>query len=302
MSTKSTRPRVAVIINPISGTGGRPDVARERRAIADQALRARDVDAHVAVTEYAGHARVLVRAALDEGVSLIVAWGGDGTVNEVASELAFRDAALGIVPSGSGNGLARELRIPFVPAAAFTVALDGREIVIDGGELDGRRFFNIAGLGLDARVAHEFASNGLVRRGFRRYLTIAVRELMAFVPDEHTILADGEMVRTRALLVALANGRQYGNGARIAPRARLDDGRLDIVIVEHRSVASVLLQSPLLFAGKVDVLPGVRMMTATDVEITSARAVVYHVDGEPFVGGASLKARALSGALRVRVP
>jgi diacylglycerol kinase (ATP) len=298
----ASRLRAAVIINPISGTGGRPEVARTRRAIAEQALQARAIDAAVFLTEYAGHARPLVQAAIADGVSLVVAWGGDGTVNEVASELAFRDIALGIIPSGSGNGLARELRIPFDPMAAFAVAFAGRERVIDAGELDGRMFFNIAGIGLDARVAHEFASNGLVRRGFRRYVTIAIRELFAFEPDEHTVLADGRATRTKALLIALANGRQYGNGACIAPHARIDDGRLDVVIVAHRSAAGVLLQAPMLFAGRVDALPGVVMTTATDIEITSARPVVYHVDGEPFVGGASVKARALPRALRVRVP
>ena len=294
--------RVAVIINPISGTGGRADVARRRRALAERLLAARRLDGAVLLSEYPGHARPLARAALAGGATLVVAWGGDGTVNEVASELAFRDVTLGIVPSGSGNGLARELRIPVDPEAAFAVAFEGRERIIDAGEIDGRMFFNIAGLGLDARVAYEFATNGLVRRGFRRYVTIAIRELFEFEPDEHTILADGRAMRTRALLVALANGRQYGNGARIAPRARIDDGRLDIVIVERRSVVSALLQAPMLFAGQVHRLPGVMMTTGVDIEITSARTVVYHVDGEPFVGGASLKARALGRALKVRVP
>jgi diacylglycerol kinase family enzyme len=163
-------------------------------------------------------------------------------------------------------------------------------------------FFNVAGLGLDARVAHEFASNGLLRRGFWRYLSIAARELFTFEPDDHTICADGTTTREKTLLIALANGRQYGNGACIAPHARLDDGRLDVVVVAHRSPASVLLQAPMLFAGRVDALAGVTTTTATEIEITSARPAVYHIDGEPFVGGASLKARALPRALRVRVP
>jgi YegS/Rv2252/BmrU family lipid kinase len=294
--------RVAVIINPISGTGGRAGVGQWRKARAERELSARAVDGTVVVTEHAGHAKSLVRAALAAGASLVIGWGGDGTVNEIASELAFLDVPLGVVPSGSGNGLARELRIPFEPSAAFAVALGGRERTIDAGQLDGRWFFNIAGLGLDARVAHEFAARGLVRRGFRRYVTIAVRELFAFEPDEHTILADGRTLRTRALIVALANGRQYGNGACIAPRAQIDDGRLDVVIVEQRSALAALLQAPMLFAGWIDRLPGVTTMTAQDVEITSGRTVVYHVDGEPFPGGASLKARALPRALRVRVP
>jgi YegS/Rv2252/BmrU family lipid kinase len=296
------REKVAIVINPISGTGGRPEVARERIAVAERVARTSGVAADIFLTEYAGHAPALVQSALAAGASLVVSWGGDGTVNEVAAQLAFRDASLGIVPSGSGNGLARELGIPFDAVAAFEVAFEGRDRLIDAGEIDGRMFFNVAGLGLDARVAHEFASNGLLRRGFRRYLSIAARELFTFEPDDHTIRADGETLRQRTLLIALANGRQYGNGACIAPRARLDDGRLDVVVIAHRPPASVLLQAPMLFAGRVDLLPGVTMTTAVDVEITSARPAVYHIDGEPFVGGALLKARALPRALRVRVP
>jgi len=294
---------VAVIINPISGTGGRPETATQRAALARAALDERGIDGIVSLTERGRHACELARAAADSGVPLVIAWGGDGTVNEVASELAFHDVALGIVPSGSGNGLARELRIPFDPAAALRVAFDGADRVIDAGEIDGRLFFNIAGVGLDARVAHEFAANGLVKRGLSQYLRIAARELWAFEADEHTIVADGlPIVRTRALLVALANGRQYGNGACIAPLARLDDGRLDVVIVADRSPFAALLATPMLFARQVARVPGVTMVSATDVEITSARPVMYHIDGEPFVGGASLTARVRPNALRVRVP
>lgn len=294
--------RVAVIINPISGTGRRTGAGGWRRSAAERALAARAVDGQVFLTEYAGHARPLARAARAAGATLVVAWGGDGTINEVASEIVSGDITLGIVPSGSGNGLARELRIPFDPAAAFAVAFDGRDRVIDAGELDGRLFFNAAGLGLDARVAHAFAARGLASRGFRRYVALAVRELLTFEPDEHTITVDGRTWRTKALLVAVANGRQYGNGARIAPHARLDDGRLDVVIVRDRSALSALLQAPFLFAGLVHRLPGVTMTVGTEIEIASARTAVYHVDGEPFAGGESLKGRALPRALTVRTP
>jgi YegS/Rv2252/BmrU family lipid kinase len=293
---------VAVIINPISGTGGRLDVARRRAEHAAALLLARGIEPEVFLTERPGHARELAAASLARGASLVLAWGGDGTVNEVASVLAFRNAALGIVPSGSGNGLARELGIPLRPAAAFAAAFEGRELVIDAGEFDGRMFFNIAGMGLDARVAHEFAAGGLVRRGFARYIAITLRELFSYVPDEHTIVTDGEPIRVRALLVAVANARQYGNGAVIAPHARLDDGRLDVVVIAHRSPLRALLQTPRVFLGQVARVPGVTIRQAETIEITSARPVVYHVDGEPFVGSASISARVQPRALRVKVP
>lgn len=293
---------IAVIINPISGTGGRLEVARERARRAAALLTARGLRADIFLTERVGHARELTQAALERGISTVVAWGGDGTVNEVASALAFRRAALGIIPSGSGNGLARELRIPFDPDRALDVALGGATRCIDAGELDGRLFFNIAGIGLDARVAHRFAVEGLVRRGFLRYLEITARELLAARPGEHTIVADGRTMRVRALLIAIANARQYGNGAIIAPHARLDDGRLDVVVVADRSTLRAFLQVPRVFMGQIARIPGVTMRAAVEIQVTSAQPVVYHVDGEPYVGAASLAARCRPAALQVKVP
>jgi YegS/Rv2252/BmrU family lipid kinase len=292
---------VAVIINPISGTGGRPDLARARADTATAILQQAGIAGDVFVTERPRHACDLAAAAVQRGVSVVIAWGGDGTINEVASVLAFRDTPLGIIPSGSGNGLARELRIPFHPRRAFEVALAPFERGIDCGELDGRLFFNVAGIGLDARVAHQFAARGLERRGFRRYLAITARELFRTSADEHTVVADNRVLRDRMLLLVIANGRQYGNGASIAPRARLDDGRLDVVIVSHRSPLLALLQAPLVFLGHAAAVPGVTMLSAQRIEITSAQAVLYHVDGEPHTGGASITARVHPGALRVRV-
>src|SRR5689334_4477975 len=135
-------PSVAVIINPISGTGRRPDEARRRAELAASLLDARGLDAEIFVTERPKHAHELARAAVAHGASMCIAWGGDGTINEVASALAFGPVTLAIIPSGSGNGLARELAIPLRPAEAFDVALNGREQLIDAGEIEGRLFFN----------------------------------------------------------------------------------------------------------------------------------------------------------------
>jgi diacylglycerol kinase (ATP) len=294
--------RVAVIINPISGTGGHVEIARARAEQAAALLVARGLEPEIFLTERSGHARELAASALARGVSLLLAWGGDGTVNEVASALAFRDATLAVIPSGSGNGLARDLGIPLDPARAFSVAFEGRDLLMDAGELDGHLFFNIAGIGLDARVAHEFSAGGLVRRGFARYLEITARQLFTYTPDEHTIITDGRPLRERALLIAIANARQYGNGAIVAPTARVDDGKLDVVVIAHRSPLRALVQVPRIFQGRIADVPGVTIRQAADVEITSARQVLYHVDGEPFVGGAAIRARVRPRAVHVKVP
>jgi YegS/Rv2252/BmrU family lipid kinase len=285
---------IAVIINPISGTGRRPDEARRRAELAASFIERRGLEAEVFLTERGGHARELAQAAVAHGASICIAWGGDGTINEVASALAFSTVALAVVPSGSGNGLARELAIPLQPAAALEVALGGRDQIIDAGEIEGRLFFNVAGLGFDARVAHEFAVTGHARRGFGRYISIAMRELIRFVPDDYTIIANGSRLETRALFIAIANSRQYGNGATIAPGARIDDGALDVVVVGERSPWSALMQMPALFSGKVDRLPGVTIIVTADVEIGARH-------DEPALAGRLVKARVHPGALHVRV-
>jgi diacylglycerol kinase (ATP) len=297
-----TTGRVAVILNPISGTGGRPELAKRRIADAEAALATRGLDGRVLVTERAGHGSALVREAVAAGASLVVAWGGDGTINEVASELAFSDVSLAVIPSGSGNGLARELNIPLDAGKAFAVALDGSERVIDAGQIEGRLFFNVAGVGLDAQVAHEFAVTGLQRRGFGRYIEIASRQLFSFRAGEYEIVADGVTWRSKALVVALANGRQYGNGAIIAPDARIDDGRLEVIVVGERTALKAMTQMPMLFKGRIGQVPGITMTPAREVTISSAGPMIYHADGEPCVGGTSIRARIRPRALRVRVP
>lgn len=277
-------------------------MARARAAQAVSLVQQYGADADVFVTEHPGHARELTHAALARGAGLVLAWGGDGTINEVASALAFRDMPLAIVPSGSGNGLARDLRIPFQTDRAFAAAFGGRQRCIDAGELDGHLFFNVAGVGLDAQVAHRFGAGAAARRGFLRYVQVTVQELFTYEADEHTVVIDGTVTRVRALLIAIANSRQYGNGAIVAPDARMDDGRLDVVIVGARSPLRALVQVPWVFAGAIARVPHISIRTGVEIEISSGHPVRYHVDGEPHVGGAIIAARVHERALRVAVP
>ena len=294
---------IAVIINPISGTGGRIDVARARAAHAAALLASHGSDpSNVFITERGGHAREIALSAVARGVSTVVAWGGDGTMNEVGTALAFTRVALALVPSGSGNGLARELGIPFEATAALDVACGGATRTIDAGEIGERLFFNVAGVGLDARVAHRFAVDGLEKRGFARYIGIAMRELAAYQPDLLTVMTPAASITKPWLLVAIANGRQYGNGAVIAPHARLDDGRLDVVTIGARSLVRASLELPFVFMGIVDRVAGVRIETTESVQITSPHPIVYHLDGEPIAGTLGISARVRPEALIVKVP
>src|SRR5688500_8197756 len=273
--------RVAVIINPISGLGVRPDTARQRAEQAAAFVEAHGVAAEIFVTERRHHARDLTEAAVARGVEVVIAWGGDGTVNEVASSLVFRDAALGVVPSGSGNGLARELGLPLEPRAAFERALGAGRRRIDAGELGGHLFFNIAGIGLDADVAHRFAATGHARRGIGMYVVQSLAALLSYRATPLSLTVDGTTREVRPLLVAFANARTYGNGALIAPRAQVDDGKIDVVVVDDRPLLGILRRVPALFSGKLDTVPGVSMDKATVAQVTAAGPIRYHVDGEP---------------------
>jgi YegS/Rv2252/BmrU family lipid kinase len=297
----SQRTRAAVIINPVSGRRGRRDDAAACAAQAAALAGRVGVDADVFVTERAGHAHDLARAAVARGATLVVAWGGDGTVNEVGSAVAFGPACLAIVPGGSGNGLARELGVPLDAAAALAVAYGGRDRIIDAGELDGRLFFNVAGIGLDADVAHRFA-RGSGGRGLRRYAIATGAALLSYRPLAVTVVAGGVARPARPLVVAVANSRQYGNNACIAPAARLDDGLLDVTVVEARSAWRTLWALPSLFTGRIADVPGVDMTATTTVELLSDAPLAYHVDGEPGAGSGRLPGRVRPGALRVRAP
>lgn len=293
---------VSVLINPISGTRRRHDSPDARRALAERMVREAGATPHVTVTEAPGHAQALAREALARQDEVVVAWGGDGTVNEVARALRFTPTPLAIVPAGSGNGLAQDLGVPRPPDQALRVALGGAIRHIDMGEVDGAPFFNLAGVGLDARIAARFARRDPGRRGLRAYTEITVRELLRYRPVTYTIEAAGETIVRRALFIALANSRQYGNGALIAPAARLDDGRLEVVVVEARSLAWLAVRLPSLFRGTLVDAPGILMRSWSSLSVSASAGIEYHVDGEPRSGGARLEVRLHSGALAVRVP
>jgi diacylglycerol kinase (ATP) len=253
----------------------------------------------VFVTERAGHARELARAAIGRGVRLVLAWGGDGTINEAASALAFGPVPLGIVPGGSGNGLAHQLGVDRRAEHAIADALRAEPRLIDLGEVDGRLFANVAGVGIDAYVAAGFDRDASGRRGLLTYMRISGRALVTYAPSRYTIVASGFTRDVRAVVVSIANSAEMGNGALIAPGARVDDGLLDLVVIEERSRLRTVGQVPRLFTGTVAKIPGCTILRIEQATIDCDEPMVYHVDGEPVAGGTSLHVRVHPRALRV---
>jgi diacylglycerol kinase (ATP) len=271
-------------------------------ALAEGVLAARGAQGSVHLTEGPGHAFELAQAAVAARAAVVCAWGGDGTVNEVTRAVAGSGTALGIVPAGSGNGLARELGIPWDPTAALGVALGRRERVIDVGDFEGHLFVNLAGIGLDACVAARFNARPGGRRGVLPYLAIGVREIFRYRAREYTIRVGAETWHERALVIICSNARQYGGGAIVAPAARLDDGQLDVVTVAPRPPLVALRDGLHLFRGTLDRAPGVRTVRTASMEISGTEPILFHVDGEAVTGGTTLTVRIRPAVLRVRVP
>jgi YegS/Rv2252/BmrU family lipid kinase len=295
--------RVDVIVNPVSGRfGGRAQRVARACADAEEILVRLGARARLHVTERPGHAAELSRHAVASGTERVIAWGGDGTVNEVATALAFSAVPLAVVPSGSGNGLAREIGVPFDVGRALRIAVEGQARHVDVGEIAGRRFVNVAGIGFDAKVARAFDTGRRGRRGLSTYVRLTLREFLRYAPRACRVLAGGEAIDTRPLLVAIANSAQYGNGARIAPAARMDDGLLDLVVVEATRPLRDILRARRLFTGTIERDRGARVRRVTSLRIESDAPLPAHVDGQPFEGGPMMDATVHPAALRVVYP
>ena len=292
---------VVAIVNPLSGAGADPDTAARRVALLEDRFASDGVNGSVHLTERRHHATELARDAIAGGAGMVIAWGGDGTINEVASVVAGSGRAMGVIPAGSGNGFARELGLPADPHAALDVILRGRDTLIDVGELGGRSFFNIAGIGVDAVIAEKFNQRALGRRGMGPYVAIGLREAFLYRAARYRIVLDGEDVHSSALLIAFANGREYGNGIRLAPHARLDDGKLEAVVVEDRHPIARLWGGRHLFRGTTHLAPRITLRSIQQAEIYADAPIHYHLDGETGVADRHVSVRIHPARLRMRV-
>jgi diacylglycerol kinase (ATP) len=292
----SDGPRVSVVVNPIAGPGAddrSSRAARARRVLADLG-----VTGDVVVTSGPGDAARLSRAARDGGADVVIAWGGDGTINEVAGPLIGGPAALGIVRSGSGDGLARTLGVAADPAIAVARILAGwgHPTLIDAGYLGDRHFLNIGGIGFDATVAAAF--NAGSSRGLAAYLVTTLKTVRTYRPESYRARLGEDRFEGVRFLIAFANARQYGGGLVLAPAADPADGWLDAVTVADGSTTRQIWRMRRLAIRRDRSAEGIGRLRVQRARVEGAR-LVCHVDGEAFEPTGAVDVRVDPAALRV---
>ncbi len=242
----------------------------------------------------------IVDRAEASGIDVVFAVGGDGTVHETAKRLIGRKPALGILPIGSGNGFARHIGLPLDPALTLGACASGRIVTIDTAAVNGHPFLGVMGIGFDAVVADRFASSNV--RGLETYVKEGLRAFAAFHAEEYEVTCAGETRHERAFVIAIANASQYGNNARIAPLASLQDGLLDVVIVHDLTLFTAPLLLARLFHGTLHHADTVSMQQCTNVRIRRPAAGPAHLDGEPFTLPEVIEVRIVPRSLRLLVP
>ena len=288
--------RILFIINPISGIGKQKGV---ERLIGERIDKSRFI-AEVAYTNAPGNATEISRKAAIDGIDIVVAVGGDGTVNETAAGLVGTNSALAILPAGSGNGLARHLKIPMNLKRAIDIIGHEKILKIDTATINDQLFVNVAGVGFDASVAKKFAMAG--KRGFSTYFRITASSYKNYEPKQYTLIIDGKVIKRRALLVSFANSSQFGNNTSIDSAASVNDGFIDVCIVGKMPEWKTIFLAPLLFLRKFDRTRYVEIIRAKEVVLKRKKGKNIHLDGDPKIMGKELSMKINPLSLNVMVP
>jgi len=242
-------------------------------------LKKNDFEIDIAYTNHPGHATELASTAANKGFDIVVAVGGDGTVNEVAQGLIGTKTPLGIIPVGSGNGLARDLGISMNVIKSARNLTKGKTELIDVCRINNQRFLCTSGIGFDAQVADKMAAAST--RGFLRYIQLTIQESIAFKPFNIKMKLDGLLFERPVFLITFANASQFGNNARIAPDASMTDGLIDVVVVNPFYKIWLPVFGIGLFTRLIPKLPFVDCYKAKHIELEFAGTNIYHFDGEP---------------------
>ena len=287
---------ITAIVNPIAGTGGKAKLPRLiERNISNEIFQ---VD--VKFTKAAGHATELAREALNQGHYGVIAVGGDGTVNEVATTLRGTETPLGVIPCGSGNGLARHLHIPMDIERALRIINDDIVETVDFCSVNEKPFFCTCGVGFDAQVSYKFANEDT--RGLVTYVRTTIGEYFRYHAQDYIVTIDNQQLHEKAFVIACCNAAQYGNNAFMAPRASMKDGKIDITIIHSFNLGEAAILGARLFTSTIDRDKHVSIYRGQDIVIERACEDVMHIDGEPLIMPARLHIKCHPSGLKVFVP
>lgn len=287
---------VCVIINPVSGTESKKNIPEEVASAFDQT----HFDVIFRITGYPGHATEIARQAVKEKFAYVLTVGGDGTVNEVAKALVNSDTVLGIIPFGSGNGLARDLHISMDSEKAIQTILEGNVRTIDYGSANGHIFFCTCGVGFDAFISDKFAEEK--KRGPLGYVRNIVEGVVEFKSEEYEIRHDGGTLRERAFLLTCANASQYGNEVYIAPGADMEDGKMNVSILKPLDPNEIPQTTLQLFTRNIDKNSKMISLLTSSLTIKRKKSGVLHVDGEPVSTGKEIEVKIFHKGLKVFAP
>ena len=286
---------IAFIINPISGTQNKRKIPK----MIERTLDSEQWSYDIVFTKYRGNGTELASQYAAMGFDAVVAVGGDGTMNEVASGLRHTQTALGLIPIGSGNGLARHLHIPLTVERAIKMLNNSEPISIDYGMVNEQPFFCTCGSGFDAFISSKYAESG--RRGFTSYLQQIVKGMFDYESDHYHLVGDGIDIETDAFVITFANANQWGNNGFIAPHASLQDGVMNIAIVSTFPLLAVPGMALELFTKNIDKDSYVNTLKATEVTLYRNKEGDFHYDGEPLKLGKEINVKIIPDGVKVLV-
>ena len=232
-------------------------------------------------SEYAGHAKILAQEAVAEQFDIVVAAGGDGSINEIGVPLIGTDVALGIIPCGSGNGFSHHVDLPLNAVKAIKVINEGRRHKIDTVTVNDIPFISIAGTGFDAKIAEDYANDP--RRGFDTYLKYIIRDYFTYHEQTYTIIMPEQTVETKAMFISFANSNEQGYNIPISPHASLQDGKVDLCIVRKPNPFELPIMGGFMINKKMDKAPKVNIYQTTEARIIREKAEVINIDGESIL-------------------
>jgi len=287
---------ILFIINPVSGVK-RKGVVEEKIA---KHLDHSKFNYSFQYTKYHRHATLLSEQAVKRNIDVIVAVGGDGSINEIAKSTIGTETSIGIIPSGSGNGLAHHLKIPFRVPKAIEIINQYTVKKIDTLNINGELCISIAGVGFDALVAKKFEK--MKRRGFQAYFKIILQEYLNYEPIKYKVVIDGQEYKSKALFVSFANSNQFGYNAYIAPHAEVDDGLIDVCIIKKIPLVEVFFLGNLLFLKKIDITPYIQIHKGKEISLSRKKGKIVNIDGELVKLKKKLSVTINPGSLKVIVP